>query len=88
MDIRKLIGRRCIMELKEGTIVNLGIGLSEIVAAVAYEEEIGETVTFTIEGGVTGGMVLSGMDFGAAAAPECMMDQASMFDFYDGGRTG
>ena len=85
MDIRKLIGRRCIMELKEGTIVNLGIGLSEIVAAVAYEEEIGETVTFTIEGGVTGGMVLSGMDFGAAAAPECMMDQASMFDFYDGG---
>lgn len=46
-----------------------GIGLSEIVAAVAYEERIGETVTFTIEGGVTGGMVLSGMDFGRCGGP-------------------
>lgn len=85
MSIRKLIGRRCAMELMKGAVVNLGIGLSEIVAAVAYEERIQDTVTFTIEGGVTGGMVLSGMDFGAAVCPECMLDQAAMFDFYDGG---
>ena len=28
---------------------------------------------------------MSGMDFGAMAGPTCIIDQASMFDFYDGG---
>ena len=59
--------------------------MSEIVGAVAWEEGIGQEMTFTIEGGPVGGIAMSGMDFGAMAGPTCIIDQASMFDFYDGG---
>ena len=83
--VRRLIGRRCTLELAKDTTVNLGIGMSEIVGAVAWEEGIGQEMTFTIEGGPVGGIAMSGMDFGAMAGPTCIIDQASMFDFYDGG---
>jgi propionate CoA-transferase len=47
LDERKLIARRCAFELPLGGVVNLGIGVPEVVAAVAAEERVLDHLTLT-----------------------------------------
>ena len=82
---KKIIARRAAMELKAGSIVNLGIGIPEYVSSVAAEEGITKRFTLTVESGITGGNPQSALDFGVSLNPGCIMPMPSMFDFYQGG---
>lgn len=84
MGIRKVVARRGAMELTRGSLVNLGLGISDGVSLVANEEGMSD-FTLTIETGIFGGIPLSGPRMGTGVNAEATYKLASTFDIYDGG---
>ena len=85
LNERKVIARRAAMELHPGDVVNLGIGIPEVVGIVANEEGFGDEIILTLEDGMIGGIPLGGANFGSAVNAMVGLPMNQQFDFYNGG---
>lgn len=85
LDERKICGRRAAMELKAGSVINLGVGMPDVVANIAAEEGISDQLYLSVESGPTGGVPIGGIVFGASINPDSVISTAEQFDAYNGG---
>jgi len=85
LNERKIIARRCAIELRANSVINLGIGIPEGIGAICSEERIQKYITLTTDTGIVGGVPMNGFDFGAATNADALIDHSSAFDFIDGG---
>lgn len=85
MDERKVICRRCAMELKKGDMINLGIGIPADIAKVVNEEGLIDQVLMSTESGMVGGVPSALPSFGSAYNPEAIISPNDMFDLINGG---
>lgn len=83
--VHDIISRRSSIELFDKAVVNLGVGIPEMIPEAAEEIGLKKDITLTVESGVIGGYPASGLSFGAAVNVDVVQDEAYQFDYYDGG---
>lgn len=85
LTVRKLIGRRAVMELQRDDVLNVGTGIpNDVVGAILAEEGVQEDVTITVESGIYGGIPMGGVDFGIAKNNFALLRHDDQFDYYNG----
>ncbi|HWP67717.1 MAG TPA: CoA-transferase [Rectinemataceae bacterium] len=81
---QKVIARRAAMELYPEAVVNIGIGIPQMISGEAMNLGIDmSSVVMTTETGIIGGVTLPSV-FGVAMNADSIYDQASQFRFYEG----
>ena len=85
LDERKVCGRRCMLELNKGDVINLGVGMPDSVANACAEEGISDYIYLSVESGPTGGVPIGGVVFGASVNPDSLIPTSEQFDAYNGG---
>lgn len=84
-DIRKVIGKRAVQELKPSVVVNLGIGIpGDVIGPITNEEGLNEHITLTLESGVVGGIPVGANEFGISRNADAILDHEYLFDYYHG----
>lgn len=83
--VANIIGKRASKELRVDDIVNIGIGIPEMVSRFARKRGMLDMVTLTVESGGIGGFPVSGEAFGAMIGAASVYDMANQFDLYDNG---
>ncbi|MDO4483381.1 MAG: CoA-transferase [Clostridia bacterium] len=81
----EIIGSRAAKELKNGDIVNIGIGIPENISRYAKKNGVLDHVTLTVESGGVGGFPASGTVFGAMIGATSVYDMSFQFDLYNNG---
>ena len=82
-ELHKAIAKRALREIKKGMIINIGIGIPELIAEEVLEQNMLDDVHLSVESGHTGGFPLGGQGFGVAIGPDSMLYRRS-----GGGQTG
>lgn len=87
-DDRKIVLRRALREAKAGDTLAIGFGVPGYLPALAIEDGILDSMTFTIEHGVVGGIngyAAGGKTFPVSHNPEAIVDAAAQLRLYAGG---
>ena len=85
LNLRKVIGRRALMELHVDDVLNVGTGIpNDVVGPIISEEGVGDDVTVTVESGIYGGIPMGGVDFGIAKNNFALLRHDDQFDYYNG----
>jgi len=85
LTLQKVIARRVAQELKSGSAVNLGFGISANVPRILLEEGLHGQVTWVIEQGAVGGVPLLDFAFGCASNADAFMPSPYQFTYFQGG---
>lgn len=80
-----VIARRAALELKQNSIINIGVGLPCMVSNLFYEANLLDEYHFTTDLGAVGGVPAPGFDYGPNYNAEAVIDSGDMFDLYHGG---
>lgn len=83
--IKRVISRRAAEEIKLKGYINLGYGMPDGIPIVIDEEGLIDHVIFMIEQGPIGGILTTGLNFGAMFNPTAIVDEGYQFDFFHGG---
>lgn len=85
LNVRKVIGRRALMELSQDDVLNVGTGIpNDVVGPILTEEGVQDDVTITVESGIYGGIPMGGIDFGIAKNNFALIRHDDQFDYYNG----
>ena len=85
LNMRKVIGRRAMMELIPNQIINAGTGIpNDVVGPIIAEENIADMTMVTIESGVYGGVPAETIDFGISMNAQALIGHDRQFELYNG----
>ena len=84
---QRIIVRRAFEEIKalQARVVNLGIGIPALMGQLDDFHQHQHPLVLTVESGQIGGSPANGLSFGASEYPHAVIEQSSLFDFYEGG---